>query len=137
MSCLHDGIFHFLAKAEPCLEKEILEAFKVFDCDGTGKISFEDLKVVAREVGEDITDEELQVCEAQTFLLCSARGGRGASYCGEDCSGDCAALLCSGRNLSRSGLVRDLHWCLHFVSFHSLRPSLTWSPNLCYPTGDD
>ncbi|XP_009638995.1 caltractin [Egretta garzetta] len=46
--------------AEPCLEKEILEAFKVFDCDGTGKISFEDLKVVAREVGEDITDEELQ-----------------------------------------------------------------------------
>ncbi|NXE81032.1 CETN1 protein, partial [Cochlearius cochlearius] len=46
--------------AEPCLEKEILEAFKVFDCDGTGKISFENLKVVAREVGEDITDEELQ-----------------------------------------------------------------------------
>ncbi|KFP17526.1 Centrin-1, partial [Egretta garzetta] len=45
---------------QPCLEKEILEAFKVFDCDGTGKISFEDLKVVAREVGEDITDEELQ-----------------------------------------------------------------------------
>ncbi|NXW03853.1 CETN1 protein, partial [Fregetta grallaria] len=46
--------------AEPCLKKEILEAFKVFDCDGTGKISFENLKVVASEVGEDITDEELQ-----------------------------------------------------------------------------
>ncbi|KAM6381632.1 centrin-2-like isoform 2-T2 [Pluvialis apricaria] len=46
--------------AEPCLEKEILKAFKAFDCDGTGKISFENLKVVAREVGEDITDEELQ-----------------------------------------------------------------------------
>ncbi|KFQ66744.1 Centrin-2, partial [Pelecanus crispus] len=46
--------------AEPCLEKEIREAFKVFDCDGTGKISFENLKVVASEVGEDITDEELQ-----------------------------------------------------------------------------
>ncbi|NXH74279.1 CETN1 protein, partial [Hydrobates tethys] len=46
--------------AEPCLKKLILEAFRVFDCDGTGKISFENLKVVAREVGEDITDEELQ-----------------------------------------------------------------------------
>ncbi|NXC70701.1 CETN1 protein, partial [Anhinga anhinga] len=46
--------------AEPCLEKEILKAFKVFDCDGTGKISFENLKVVASEVGEEVTDEELQ-----------------------------------------------------------------------------
>ncbi|XP_009472883.1 PREDICTED: caltractin-like [Nipponia nippon] len=46
--------------AAPCLEKEILEAFEAFDCDGTGKISFENLKVVASEVGEDITDEELQ-----------------------------------------------------------------------------
>ncbi|KFQ84910.1 Centrin-2, partial [Phoenicopterus ruber ruber] len=45
---------------EPCPKKEILKAFKVFDCDGTGKISFENLKVVASEVGEDITDEELQ-----------------------------------------------------------------------------
>ncbi|XP_009707292.1 PREDICTED: centrin-2-like [Cariama cristata] len=45
---------------EPCLEKEILEAFKVLGRDGTGKISFENLKVVASEVGEDITDEELQ-----------------------------------------------------------------------------
>ncbi|NWT41482.1 CETN2 protein, partial [Chroicocephalus maculipennis] len=46
--------------AEPCLEKEVWKAFKVFDCDGTGKISFENLKVVASEVGEDIADEELQ-----------------------------------------------------------------------------
>uniref|UniRef100_A0A493U3F8 EF-hand domain-containing protein n=1 Tax=Anas platyrhynchos platyrhynchos TaxID=8840 RepID=A0A493U3F8_ANAPP len=40
---------------------EILKGFKLFDCDGTGKISFEKLKLVATEVGEDITDEELQV----------------------------------------------------------------------------
>ncbi|NXF49961.1 CETN1 protein, partial [Oceanites oceanicus] len=45
---------------EPCLKKEILEAFKAFDCDGTSKISFENLKAVASETGEDITDEELQ-----------------------------------------------------------------------------
>ncbi|XP_072733488.1 centrin-1-like [Ciconia boyciana] len=46
--------------AEPCLEKEILEAFEVFDCGGTDKISFENLEVAASEVGEDITDQELQ-----------------------------------------------------------------------------
>ncbi|XP_071669767.1 centrin-1-like [Patagioenas fasciata] len=46
--------------AEPCEKKEILKAFKAFDCDGTGKISLEDLKAVAEEVGEDITEEELQ-----------------------------------------------------------------------------
>uniref|UniRef100_A0A8B9Q5U0 EF-hand domain-containing protein n=1 Tax=Apteryx owenii TaxID=8824 RepID=A0A8B9Q5U0_APTOW len=60
MSCLRGGIFHFLAKAEPCSKEEILKAFKLFDHDGTGKISFEKLKLVAVEVGEDITDEELQ-----------------------------------------------------------------------------
>ncbi|NXU53614.1 CETN2 protein, partial [Turnix velox] len=46
--------------AEPCLEQDILRAFKVFDYDCTGKISFGNLKAVAEEVGEDITDEELQ-----------------------------------------------------------------------------
>ncbi|NXJ70361.1 CETN2 protein, partial [Rostratula benghalensis] len=46
--------------AEPCLEEELLKVFKVFDYDDTGKISFENLKVVAGEVGEEITDEELQ-----------------------------------------------------------------------------
>ncbi|XP_068553323.1 centrin-2-like isoform X2 [Anas acuta] len=47
--------------AEPYSKKEILKGFKLFDTDGTGKISFEKLKLVATEVGEDITDEELQV----------------------------------------------------------------------------
>ncbi|XP_010567463.1 PREDICTED: caltractin-like [Haliaeetus leucocephalus] len=46
--------------AEPCLEEVIPEAFEVFDYDGTGKIAFENLRVMASEVGEDITDEELQ-----------------------------------------------------------------------------
>ncbi|XP_064884170.1 uncharacterized protein LOC102085725 isoform X2 [Columba livia] len=52
--------FQSYLQAEPCEKKEILKVFNAFDCDGTGKISLEDLKAVAEEVGEDISEEELQ-----------------------------------------------------------------------------
>ncbi|XP_059535000.1 centrin-2 [Myotis daubentonii] len=41
-------------------KEEVLKAFKLFDDDETGTISFENLKRVSKELGEDITDEELQ-----------------------------------------------------------------------------
>ena len=39
---------------------ELENAFKLFDIDGDGLISFDDLKKVATELGEDMTDEELR-----------------------------------------------------------------------------
>ncbi|QPG72865.1 Calcium-binding component of the spindle pole body (SPB) half-bridge [Brettanomyces nanus] len=57
----YDDFYRFVASkiVERDPVEEIKRAFKLFDDDGTGKISLKNLRRVAKELGENLTDDEL------------------------------------------------------------------------------
>lgn len=54
----NEMVTDMLLEREPT--DEIVRAFKLFDEDDCGKISFRNLKKISRELGENLTDEELR-----------------------------------------------------------------------------
>ncbi|XP_033021531.1 centrin-2-like [Lacerta agilis] len=57
-----DAFYSVMTKkmSETDPKEEILKSFKLFEDPERGKIGFKDLKRVASEIGEKLTDEELQ-----------------------------------------------------------------------------
>lgn len=57
-----DEFLHLMSTkmSEKDTKDEVLKAFRLFDDDDTGKITFKNLKRVSKELGENLTDEELQ-----------------------------------------------------------------------------
>ncbi|CAL1292126.1 unnamed protein product [Larinioides sclopetarius] len=58
----YDDFYKLMAEkiSDKGANQEIIKAFQLFDDDSTGKISFANLKRVAQELGENISDEELR-----------------------------------------------------------------------------
>ncbi|XP_055925122.1 uncharacterized protein LOC129957033 [Argiope bruennichi] len=58
----YDNFYKLMAEkiSDKGANQEIMKAFQLFDDDNTGKISFANLKRVAQELGENISDEELR-----------------------------------------------------------------------------
>ena len=53
-------IFNVFVQSEKDSATELENAFELFDLDKDGVISFDELKRVAEDLGEDMTDEELR-----------------------------------------------------------------------------
>lgn len=60
--CFNDFVEIISTKlAEKDSKDEIMKAFRLFDRNQSGKITFENLQQIAAELGEGLNDEEVQV----------------------------------------------------------------------------
>ena len=49
-----------------CTPQDIKEAYALFDKEGKGRITLQDLKDAANQLGEKVSEEQLQVCTFHT-----------------------------------------------------------------------
>ena len=107
---------HKILNRDP--KDEILKAFRLFDDDETGKISFKNLKRVAKELGERMTDEELQEMideadrdgdgEVDVGELCASQGlDASPRTCLSDSSSPQISMILVGRFAGKSVSLRN------------------------------
>lgn len=53
--------YYLKLKSEKESDEEIERAFQLFDKNGTDEITFENLKEIAKELGETMSDDELKL----------------------------------------------------------------------------
>ena len=58
MSIFYFEVTDWLLQRDP--KEDLMKAFALFDDDQTGKISLRNLRRVARELGEDMSEDELR-----------------------------------------------------------------------------